>query len=54
MTWWKNWFNRTEEVKEPDPFIEKLKEKGCHYNEEENCWEAEYTKDMTLGEQVKI
>ena len=39
MTWWKNWFNTTEIVEEPDPFIEKLKEKGCHYNEEENCWE---------------
>ena len=24
---------------EPDPFVEGLKEKGCHYNEDEDCWE---------------
>ena len=33
MTWW------VKKVEKVDPFIEELKEKGCHYNEDEDCWE---------------
>ena len=37
MAWRSIWYDDT--IPEPDPFIEGLKEKGCHYNEEEECWE---------------
>ena len=37
MAWRNPWY--TETVPEVDPFIEGLKEKGCHYNEEEDSWE---------------
>ena len=37
MAWRSIWYDDTEP--QPDPFIEVLKEKGCHYNEEEDCWE---------------
>tara|TARA_B100000287_G_scaffold85163_1_gene77772 strand:+ start:214 stop:453 length:240 start_codon:yes stop_codon:yes gene_type:complete len=37
MAWRSIWYDDTKP--EPDPFIEGLKEKGCHYNEEEDCWE---------------
>ena len=33
MTWW------GKKIEKVDPFIEELKEKGCHYNEDEDCWE---------------
>ena len=32
-------FNTTGNDEQPDTFIEDLKEKGCHYNEEEGWWE---------------
>ena len=37
MAWRSIWYDDTKP--EPDSFIEGLKEKGCHYNEEEDCWE---------------
>ena len=37
MAWRSIWYDDTKP--EVDPFIEGLKEKGCHYNEEEDCWE---------------
>ena len=37
MAWRNPWYVDT--VPEVDPFIEGLKEKGCHYNEDEDCWE---------------
>ena len=37
MAWRSIWYDDTKP--EPDRFVEKLKEKGCHYNEDEDCWE---------------
>ena len=37
MAWRNPWYDNKEP--ELDPFIEGLKEKGCHYNEDEDCWE---------------
>ena len=37
MAWRSIWYDDTKP--EVDPFIEGLKEKGCHYNEDEDCWE---------------
>ena len=37
MAWRSIWYDDTKP--EPDHFVEKLKEKGCHYNEDEDCWE---------------
>ncbi len=37
MAWRSIWYDDTKP--EPDAFIEGLKEKGCHYNEDEECWE---------------
>ena len=42
MTWWERLFygfNTTAKVTEDDPFIDNLKEKGFHYNDDENRWE---------------
>mgnify|MGYP003318710010 CR=1 len=37
MAWRNPWYNDIEP--EVDPFIEGLKEKGFHYNEDEDQWE---------------
>ena len=37
MAWRTPWFDDTKS--EVDPFIEGLKEKGFHYNEDEDQWE---------------
>jgi len=37
MAWRNPWYDDSKS--EVDPFIEGLKEKGCHYNEDEDCWE---------------
>ena len=45
MTWWERFFygfNTTASQKEDDlnnPFTDVLKERGCHYNEKDDCWE---------------
>ena len=37
MAWRSIWYDDTKP--KVDPFVEGLIEKGCHYNEEEDCWE---------------